>query len=124
MVNKQKVPYDKVVLALMAVLLLAGLIVPSATGYVNNPSTDFDKDMQTSIILENAVVRLVDNGELLLSGGLTSDIVEARIKRVLGSIPEINQKGNSYCLNIKNGKVNIKKVKQADEIVINNISGD
>lgn len=124
MVKKTNKPVNKFGLGLLVIFLLAGLLAPSATGYVNNPSTDTDKDMQSSVILENAIVRLVDSGELILSQALTSEMVEARIKRVLGDVPEIQQAEQHFCMNVQDGSVNAKKEKGPGEIIINNVSGD
>lgn len=124
--KKKQSPYGKILLALITLLFAAGLIAPQVTGYVNNASydNDRDKDMQISIILENVVMRQIRNGEITPSKGLSSDLVEAKISGIIGSIPEINQQGYLFCLNITDMKVNVKKVKGADEIVINNVKGD
>jgi hypothetical protein len=124
--NKKKSPYGKYIMALITLLFVAGLIAPSVTGYVNNASydSDRDKDMQIAIVLENVVFRLVRNGDITLSKGLTSDLVEEKVTGFMGSIPELSQKDNSLFLNITNGKVFARKSKEANEIVINNLIGD
>ena len=124
--NKKKSPYGKILLVLMTVLFAAGLTAPLVTGYVNNASLDTnrDKDIQMSIILENVISRMVRNGDISLSKGLSSDLVEMKISGFMGKVPTVNQQGYSFCMNISNGVVDVKKEKEPDEIVINSVKGD
>ena len=56
-------------------------------------------------------MRLIDSGGLKLSEGLTSEMVEAGIKRVLGEMPEIQQAGQHFYMNVKMVQLMLKKRK-------------
>jgi hypothetical protein len=124
MKQKPKNPYDKIIMAIIALMLLAGLFTPCVTGYVNNATTIGERDMQSTIFLENVLSRLERKGEIRLTKGLSADVVEAKIKGFLGSIPLPKQQGYFYCMNVNTGKVNLKQTKGFDEIIINQVKGD
>jgi predicted nucleotidyltransferase len=117
--NKKRFPYDKVLLALFGVLVVAVLLTPSVTGYVTTGDLDHDRDIKMCILIENTLVRMDRKGEISLVENLSSAEIEEKLNEFFGVVVKPTKEGTFYAVHTQTGKTFVREVAAPGEVLLN-----